>query len=76
MLAPSFSISPNDLWSLIGSPAAPQIIDVRRRQSYDAAGGVLPAAMWRRQGFIVYDALFAWLRFAAEERHNLPAKVA
>jgi rhodanese-related sulfurtransferase len=29
-----------------------------------------------RQGFIVYDALFAWARFAAEERHNWPAKAA
>jgi hypothetical protein len=29
-----------------------------------------------RQGFIVYDALFAYLRFAAEERHNWPAKAA
>ena len=28
------------------------------------------------KGFIVYDALFAWLRFAAEERHNWPAKAA
>ena len=28
------------------------------------------------RGFMVYDALFAWLRFAAEERHNWPAKVA
>lgn len=27
-------------------------------------------------GFVVYDALFAWLRFAAEERHNWPAKAA
>ena len=25
------------------------------------------------RGFMVYDALFAWLRFAAEERHNWPA---
>jgi len=24
----------------------------------------------------VYDALFAWLRHAAEERHNWPSKVA
>jgi rhodanese-related sulfurtransferase len=29
-----------------------------------------------KQGFIVYDALFAWLRFASGERHNWPAKVA
>jgi hypothetical protein len=27
-----------------------------------------------RHGFIVYDALYAWLRFAAAERHNWPAK--
>jgi rhodanese-related sulfurtransferase len=26
------------------------------------------------RGFMIYDALFAWLRFAAEERHNWPAK--
>jgi rhodanese-related sulfurtransferase len=29
-----------------------------------------------QRGFIVYDALFAWLRFAADERHNWPAKAA
>ena len=27
-----------------------------------------------RQGFVIYDALFAWLRYAADERHNWPAK--
>jgi rhodanese-related sulfurtransferase len=27
-------------------------------------------------GFAVYDALFAWLRFASSERHNWPAKAA
>jgi hypothetical protein len=29
-----------------------------------------------QQGFMVYDGLFAYLRFAAQERHNWPAKVA
>jgi rhodanese-related sulfurtransferase len=29
-----------------------------------------------RRGFAVYDALFAWLRFASSERHNWPAKAA
>ena len=29
-----------------------------------------------QRGFMVYDALFAWLRFAADERHNWPAKAA
>lgn len=28
------------------------------------------------RGFMVYDALFAWVRHAAEERHNWPAKAA
>ena len=28
------------------------------------------------RGFMVYDGLFAWLRFAAKERHNWPAKAA
>ena len=27
-----------------------------------------------KQSFVIYDALFAWLRFAAEEKHNWPAK--
>jgi hypothetical protein len=27
-----------------------------------------------QRGFLVYDALFAWLRFAAEERHNWPVR--
>ena len=35
-----------------------------------------PHDLWPRHGFIVYDALFAWLRYAAEERHNWPAKAA
>jgi hypothetical protein len=26
------------------------------------------------RGFVVYDALFAWARYAADERHNWPAK--
>ncbi len=29
-----------------------------------------------RKGFMIYDALFAWLRYAAHERHNWPAKAA
>jgi rhodanese-related sulfurtransferase len=45
----SFFISPNDLWLLIGN-AAPQIIDVRRRDIYDGAPGLLPTALWREPG--------------------------
>ncbi len=29
-----------------------------------------------QHGFMVYDALFGYLRFAAQERHNWPAKAA
>ncbi len=29
-----------------------------------------------QHGFAIYDALFAWLRFASSERHNWPAKAA
>ena len=29
-----------------------------------------------QHGFLIYDALFAWLRFAADEHHNWPAKAA
>jgi hypothetical protein len=28
------------------------------------------------RGLMVYDALFAWLRFAAGDRHTWPAKAA
>jgi rhodanese-related sulfurtransferase len=29
-----------------------------------------------RRGLVIYDAFFAWLRFAADEKHNWPAKAA
>jgi rhodanese-related sulfurtransferase len=41
-----YFIAPNDLWNLIGSAKAPQIVDVRRRDAYDASLGVLPTASW------------------------------
>jgi rhodanese-related sulfurtransferase len=43
----SFTVSPTDLWKLIGSAQAPQLIDVRRREIYDAAPNVLPTAAWQ-----------------------------
>jgi rhodanese-related sulfurtransferase len=46
MLA-SFTISPSDLWSLMGTNTAPQLIDVRRRELHDSTPGVLPASIWR-----------------------------
>jgi len=46
MSAASFSVSPGDLWNLIGTDAAPRIIDVRRRDIYAAAPGLIPGARW------------------------------
>jgi rhodanese-related sulfurtransferase len=43
----SFFISPQDLWTAIGSAAAPQLIDARRREVYEAAPSVLPTATWQ-----------------------------
>ena len=47
MLSPSYSISPQQLWHLIGTADAPQLIDVRRRDIYESTPGVLPASIWR-----------------------------
>lgn len=44
----SFFISPPDLWSLIGTARAPLILDVRRREVYEAAAGLLPTAIWQQ----------------------------
>lgn len=43
----SYFISPNELWTLIGTAQAPQIVDTRKRASYDQAPGLLPGAVWR-----------------------------
>jgi rhodanese-related sulfurtransferase len=36
-----------ELWAAIGTERAPRVIDARRREVYDAAPGLLPAAVWR-----------------------------
>jgi rhodanese-related sulfurtransferase len=41
----NYFISPEELWRLIGTAYAPQIVDVRRRDAFDSADGLLPAAM-------------------------------
>jgi rhodanese-related sulfurtransferase len=46
MLSPSYSISPKDLWNAIATRDAPQIIDARRRNAFDASPYLLPAATW------------------------------
>ena len=43
----SYLISPDELWKLIGTARAPQIVDTRRRDVYDSAPGLVPSAVWR-----------------------------
>lgn len=50
MLSPGYTISPQDLWHSIATPRAPQIVDVRRRELFDASPDLLPAAQWRDAG--------------------------
>lgn len=45
-------ISIDDLKSLIGTPAAPRVLDVRRRGAYDADRMTLPAASWRDHSLV------------------------
>ena len=47
MRAPSFFVSPQDLWTILGTAAAPQIIDVRRPEVYQSSPGLIPTAVWR-----------------------------
>ena len=42
-----YSLSPNELWSLIATPDAPAVVDVRRSDAYDASPHLLPAALHR-----------------------------
>jgi rhodanese-related sulfurtransferase len=48
MSSASYFVSPQQLWSLIGTAQAPLILDVRRREIYDAAPGTIPTAQWRQ----------------------------
>jgi rhodanese-related sulfurtransferase len=50
MLSPSYSISPIDLWHLIGTADAPQLIDVRRQDFFTQSPQLLPGALWRDAG--------------------------
>jgi rhodanese-related sulfurtransferase len=50
MPSPSYSISPKDLWHLIGATDAPQLVDVRRREAYEQSPHLLPGALWCETG--------------------------
>jgi rhodanese-related sulfurtransferase len=42
-----YFITPEQLWSAVGGDDAPRIVDVRRRQAFEADDRVLPGALWR-----------------------------
>src|SRR5215218_5336616 len=48
MSSASFFISPQQLWSRIGTADAPLILDVCRREIYEAGPGVIPTALWHK----------------------------
>jgi rhodanese-related sulfurtransferase len=48
MSSASFFVSPQQLWSRIGTAQAPLILDVCRRAIYDASAGAIPTAQWRQ----------------------------
>lgn len=45
-MSASYSISPLDLWTLIGTTDAPRLIDVRRRAVFENGTGMLPGSRW------------------------------
>ena len=47
MLPATYSLTPHQLWNAIAAPGAPAIVDVRRREAYDASPHLLPGALWR-----------------------------
>jgi rhodanese-related sulfurtransferase len=48
MSSASFFVSPQQLWSRIGTADAPMILDVCRRAVYDAGAGVIPTSHWQQ----------------------------
>jgi hypothetical protein len=61
MSSASYFITPQQLWSRIGTADAPMILGLSARAADDDHGLL-------QRGFVVYDALFAWAR------HNWPAR--
>jgi rhodanese-related sulfurtransferase len=64
MSSASFFVSPQKLWSKIGTGNAPLILDVRRRAIYDEAEGLVPTAIWREP-----ESYHDWLTSLPADRH-------
>jgi rhodanese-related sulfurtransferase len=63
-----FFITPQQLWHAIGTPDAPAVLDVRRRDVYDSATALIPTANWR-----AFDDVTSW---AGEYDRSAPIVVA
>lgn len=48
MSSASFFVTPHELWSRIGTADAPMVLDVCRREIYEAGPGVIPTAQWHK----------------------------
>jgi rhodanese-related sulfurtransferase len=48
MSSAGYFVTPQHLWSLIGTAQAPVILDVCRAQVHDAAQGLIPTSTWRQ----------------------------
>ncbi|MGE0061152.1 MAG: chromate resistance protein ChrB domain-containing protein [Xanthobacteraceae bacterium] len=54
-LASPFFVTPQQLWHAIGTPNAPVILDVRRREVYDGSDAIIPTARW-----CAFDRVASW----------------
>jgi rhodanese-related sulfurtransferase len=80
MSSASYFVSPQELWSRIGTADAPMILDVCRRQIYEAGPGAIPTAQWRQP-----ETFLDWVPSLAGDRpiviacrygHNLSQMIA
>jgi len=80
MSSASYFVSPQELWSRIGTADAPVILDVCRRQIYEAGPGAIPTAQWRQP-----ETFLDWVPSLAGDRpiviacrygHNLSQMIA
>src|SRR5256885_8557978 len=67
-MSASFFVSPQELWSRIGTANAPMILDVCRREIYEAGPGVIPTAPWHKP-----ETYMGWAPGLTTERPIVPA---
>jgi rhodanese-related sulfurtransferase len=80
MSSASYFVSPQELWSRIGTADAPMVLDVCRQKIYDEGPGVIPTSQWRQP-----ETYLEWVPGLATDRpivlacrygHNLSQMIA